>query len=56
VLVNGVPGVLYAPAGKVTVVLALSYRGMRVCGIRISGIEVIAEASRLDALALSVPG
>ena len=48
-LVNGVPGVLYAPEGKVTVVLAFSYRGNR-----ISGIEVIAQPSRLDALELAV--
>ncbi len=26
VLVDGVPGILYAPGGKVTVVLAFSYR------------------------------
>ena len=50
-LVNGVPGVLYAPEGKVTVVLAFSYRGNR-----ISGIEVIAQPSRLDALELAVLG
>jgi RNA polymerase sigma factor (sigma-70 family) len=50
-LVDGVPGVMYAPGGKVTVVLAFSYRDDR-----ISGIEVIAEASRLDALELAVPG
>ena len=50
-LVDGVPGVLYAPEGTVEVVLAFSYRGDL-----ISGIEVIAEGSRLDALELSVPG
>ena len=50
VLVDGVPGIVYAPQGKVEIVLAFSYRDDR-----ISGIEVIAEASRLDALALAVP-
>lgn len=49
-LVDGVPGVLYAPAGKVAVVLAFRYRDDR-----ISGIEVIADPSRLDALELAVP-
>jgi RNA polymerase sigma-70 factor, ECF subfamily len=49
-LVDGVPGILYAPDGRVTVVLAFSYRDDRIVGI-----EVIAEASRLDALELAVP-
>ena len=49
-LVNGVPGVVYAPHGKVEIVLAFSYRDDR-----IAGIEVIAEAGRLDALELTVP-
>ncbi|MGD0704076.1 MAG: sigma-70 family RNA polymerase sigma factor [Trebonia sp.] len=48
-LVNGAPGVVYAPGGKVAVVLAFSYRDDR-----ISGIEVIAEGSRLDAVELAV--
>ncbi|HEY5018171.1 MAG TPA: sigma-70 family RNA polymerase sigma factor [Streptosporangiaceae bacterium] len=49
-LVDGVPGVVYAPHGKVEIVLAFSYRDDR-----ISGIEVIADAGRLDALELAVP-
>jgi RNA polymerase sigma factor (sigma-70 family) len=49
VLVDGVPGIVYAPQGKVEIVLAFSYREGR-----ISGIEVIADADRLDALELAV--
>ena len=49
VLVDGVPGIVYAPGGKVEIVLAFSYRDDR-----ISGIEVIADADRLDALELAV--
>ena len=51
VLVDGVPGIVYAPGGKVEIVLAFSYRDDR-----ISGIEVIADAGRLDALELAVVG
>jgi RNA polymerase sigma-70 factor (ECF subfamily) len=51
VLVDGVPGIVYAPEGKVAIVLAFSYREDR-----ISGIEVIADAGRLDALELAVLG
>jgi RNA polymerase sigma factor (sigma-70 family) len=51
VLVDGVPGIVYAPHGKVEIVLAFSYRGDRV-----SGIEVIAEPARLEALDLAVLG
>ena len=51
VLVDGVPGIVYAPQGKVEIVLAFSYRDDR-----ISGIEVIADAGRLDALELAVLG
>jgi len=51
VLVDGVPGIVYAPQGKVAIVLAFSYRDDR-----ISGIEVIADAARLDALELAVLG
>jgi RNA polymerase sigma factor (sigma-70 family) len=50
-LVDGVPGIVYAPHGKVAIVLAFSYRDDR-----ISGIEVIADAGRLDALELAVLG
>ena len=48
-LVDGVPGVVYAPQGKIAIVLAFSYRDDRICGI-----EVIAEASRLAVLELAV--
>jgi RNA polymerase sigma factor (sigma-70 family) len=49
VLVDGVPGIVYAPEGKVAIVLAFSYSGDR-----IAGIEVIADPVRLGALELSV--
>jgi RNA polymerase sigma-70 factor (ECF subfamily) len=49
-LVDGVPGVVYAPHGKVEIVLAFSYRDDRIWRI-----EVIGEAGRLDALELAVP-
>jgi len=51
ILVDGVPGIVYAPGGQVEIVLAFSYRDDR-----ISGIEVIADADRLDALELAVLG
>jgi RNA polymerase sigma factor (sigma-70 family) len=51
VLVDGVPGIVYAPGGKVEIVLAFSYRDDR-----IAGIEVIADPVRLDALELAVVG
>jgi RNA polymerase sigma factor (sigma-70 family) len=50
-LVDGVPGIVHAPDGRVTTVLAFSYRGDR-----ISGVEVIAEPARLAALELAVLG
>jgi len=50
-LINGVPGIVYAPRGKVAVVLAFTYRGDQ-----ISRIDVIADQARLDALELAVPG
>jgi RNA polymerase sigma-70 factor (ECF subfamily) len=50
-LVDGVPGLVHAPHGRVTTVLAFSYRGDR-----ISGVEVIAEPARLAALELAVLG
>jgi len=49
VLVDGVPGIVYAPEGKVEIVLAFRYRDDRICGV-----EVIADADRLDALELAV--
>jgi hypothetical protein len=51
VLVNGVPGIAYAPRGRLAIVLAFSYAGER-----IDGIDVIADQARLDALELTVPG
>ena len=50
-LVDGVPGIVHAPQGRVTTVLAFSFRGDR-----ISGIEVIADPGRLDGLELAVLG
>jgi RNA polymerase sigma-70 factor (ECF subfamily) len=49
VLVDGVPGIVYAPGGQVEIVLAFSYRDDR-----ISGVEVIAAPDRLAALELAV--
>ena len=51
VLVDGAPGIVYAPGGRVEIVLAFSFRDDR-----ISGIEVITDAGRLDALELAVLG
>jgi RNA polymerase sigma-70 factor (ECF subfamily) len=50
-LVNGVPGIVYAPRGKAAIVLAFTYRGDQ-----ISEIDIIADQARLDALELAVPG
>jgi RNA polymerase sigma-70 factor (ECF subfamily) len=49
-LINGVPGIVYAPRGKVRIVLAFTYRGDQ-----ISGIDIVADQDRLDALELAVP-
>jgi RNA polymerase sigma factor (sigma-70 family) len=49
-LVDGVPGIVYAPRGTVTTVLAFTY-----AGDKISGIEVIADRAHLDALELALP-
>jgi RNA polymerase sigma factor (sigma-70 family) len=49
-LVDGVPGIVYAPRGTVTTVLAFTYTGDK-----ISGIEVIGEPAHLDALELALP-
>jgi hypothetical protein len=46
-----VPGIVFAPRGRVAIVLAFTYRETR-----ISGIEIIADQARLDALELAVPG
>ena len=48
-LVNGVPGIVYAPHGRVAIVLAFTFSGDR-----IRGIEVIADPARLAGLELSV--
>ena len=50
-LINGVPGIVYAPRGKVRIVLAFTYRGDQ-----ISGIDIVADQDRLDALELAVAG
>jgi len=49
-LINGVPGIVYAPRAKVRIVLAFTYRGDQ-----ISAIDIIADQDRLDALELAVP-
>jgi RNA polymerase sigma-70 factor, ECF subfamily len=49
-LVDGVPGIVWAPRGRVVLVLAFSYRDDR-----IAGIDIIADRGRLDALELAVP-
>jgi Sigma-70, region 4 len=49
-LVNGVPGIAYAPRGRLKIVLAFTYTGET-----IDGIDVIADRTRLDAIELSVP-
>jgi RNA polymerase sigma-70 factor (ECF subfamily) len=48
-LVNGLPGIVYAPRGQLTVVLAFAYNDER-----ISGIDVIADPARLAALDLAL--
>ena len=50
-LIDGVPGIVYAPGGRAALVLAFSYRGDL-----ISSIDVIADPDRLEALELAVPG
>jgi hypothetical protein len=49
-LVDGVPGIAYAPGGRLAIVLAFTYTADT-----IDGIDVIADPARLDALELSVP-
>lgn len=49
-LVDGVPGIVWAPRGRAVVVLAFTY-----AGDRISGIDIIADHGRLDTLELAVP-
>ena len=50
-LINGVPGIVYAPHGRAALVLAFGYHGDR-----ISAIDVIADPDRLEALELAVAG
>jgi RNA polymerase sigma factor (sigma-70 family) len=49
-LVDGVPGIVYAPRGTVVTVLAFSF-----AEDKISGIEIIADQAHLDALELALP-
>ena len=49
-LVNGLPGIVYAPRGRLAIVLAFAYNDER-----ISGIDVIAEPASLADLALTLP-
>jgi RNA polymerase sigma factor (sigma-70 family) len=49
-LVDGVPGIVWAPHGRVAVVLAFTY-----AGDKISGIEVIGDQAHIDALDLALP-
>jgi len=49
-LVDGVPGIVYAPRGTVTTVLAFAY-----AGDKISGIDVIADRAHLLAIELALP-
>jgi RNA polymerase sigma factor (sigma-70 family) len=49
-LVDGVPGIVYAPGGKVAIVLAFTYSEDK-----ISGIDVIAEPTALEAMELALP-
>lgn len=48
-LINGLPGIVYAPRGHLEVVLAFAYSGEK-----ISEIDVIGERERLDSLELAV--
>jgi RNA polymerase sigma-70 factor (ECF subfamily) len=48
-LVDGVPGIVWAPRGRVVVVLAFTYRDDR-----ISDVDIVADRDRLGALNLAV--
>jgi RNA polymerase sigma-70 factor (ECF subfamily) len=50
-LIDGVPGIVYAPHGRAAIVLAFAYTGDK-----ISGIDIIADPDRLEALKLAVAG
>jgi RNA polymerase sigma factor (sigma-70 family) len=49
-LVDGVPGIVWAPRGAVAVVLAFTYAGNK-----ITGIEVIGDQTHIDSLELALP-
>jgi len=49
-MVNGAPGIVWAPRGRLTVVLAFAFTADK-----ISGIDIIADPARLEALELAVP-
>jgi RNA polymerase sigma-70 factor (ECF subfamily) len=49
-LVGGTPGIVWAPRGRLTVVLAFTFTADK-----ISGIDIIADPARLAALKLAVP-
>jgi RNA polymerase sigma-70 factor (ECF subfamily) len=55
VLIDGTPGIAYAPRGRLTIVLAFRYGTSADGRTAITGIEVIAEPDSLRALDLSVP-
>ena len=50
-MVDGVPGIVYAPRGRLVLVLTFTYRDDK-----ISGIEIIADRSSLARLRIGVPG
>jgi RNA polymerase sigma-70 factor (ECF subfamily) len=50
-LVGGTPGIVWAPGGRLAIVLAFTF-----AGDKISGIDIIGDPGRLEALELSVPG
>jgi len=50
-MVDGVPGIVFAPRGRLVLVLAFTYREDK-----ISGIEIIADPASLARLRLAVPG
>jgi RNA polymerase sigma-70 factor (ECF subfamily) len=50
-LVDGAPGIVWAPRGRLALVLAFT-----VTGDKISAIDIIGDPERLEALDLAVPG
>jgi RNA polymerase sigma-70 factor (ECF subfamily) len=45
------PGIVYAPGGRLAIVLAFTFTGDK-----ISAIDIIADPDRLEALELALPG